>query len=757
MDGREIEHVEAHVADIGQPADDVVEGAVTAGIVGGGARKQFVPGAEAGGAALDQHGQLAGVERQVGAHAGARHQRCSLGRHQHVQTAGIVRRRIAPAEKRAERGPVVRRRPLVLPGLRRLDQLPALGQFQRQRQAGGVFLGDFAPPRGEEIAPRNQREAIAADRVERGDAAPAVVVDDAHRHFAPVLAIGGAHEECGGDGVMAVGEDVRLDDEGLANQSLGVEAAGIDFRGNRLDGDAIGGKGQQRLGGGRNSMNRGPFGLGHLRTSFSDLRFRHAACSPNPMHAIKGAGRINLPDRPFARCFSGIPRYPWQIANRSGESPPAPFCDHTRTMNPNTPYQFPPTRRVEDIPLVRGEGRFSDDLTIDGQLAAVFVRSSHAHASIRVDTAEALAQPGVVAVLTAADMEAAGVGSVSRPPPQTGRDGRPLIVPHRPALAAGRVVHVGEPIALVVAETLAAARAAADLVAVDYDERPAVTGATTALAPGAPQIWPEAPGNLAIDWVHPAIAADERDAVQRIIASAPHVVRVRAVNQRLAGVPLETRGATATFDAAAAHYTLHTPSQSAHSLKAGICAVMGLDPAELRVLSADVGGAFGLKTPPHPEHAALLVAARLTGRAVHWMATRSEGFLADHQGRDNVSEATLALDADGRFLALDVEAVTDLGAYVVSSGAIIATMGFGNCFPTMYDIPHVAVGVRLAFTNTVPTGAYRGAGRPEANYVMERVVEAAARAAGDRPARAPPAQSHSVRRDTLPLRQRPDL
>ncbi len=399
-------------------------------------------------------------------------------------------------------------------------------------------------------------------------------------------------------------------------------------------------------------------------------------------------------------------------------------------MNPNIQHEFPPTRRVEDIPLVRGEGRFSDDLHVAGQLAAVFVRSEHAHAAIRVDIAEARALPGVVAILTSADMDAAGIGSISRPPPQKGRDDKPLIVPSRPALATDRVVHIGEPIALVVAETPAAARAAADMVSVDYDARPVVTGGTAALAAGAYQIWPEAPGNLAMDWTVPAVSEAQRQEVQRIIAAAAHVVRIAVTNQRIAGVPLETRGATAIYDATANHTTLHAPSQSAHALKNGLCAIMGLDHKELRVLSADVGGAFGLKTPPYPEHAALLVAAKLTGRPVHWMATRSEAFLSDHQGRDNAAEATLALDKDGRFLALDVAAVVDLGAYVASSGAIIATMGFANCFPTVYDIPHLAVDVRLAFTNTVPTGAYRGAGRPEANYVMERVVDAAARQLG---------------------------
>jgi carbon-monoxide dehydrogenase large subunit len=386
------------------------------------------------------------------------------------------------------------------------------------------------------------------------------------------------------------------------------------------------------------------------------------------------------------------------------------------------------TLRVEDGPLLRGTASFSDDLHIDGQLHAVFVRSVHAHARIAAIDAAAAMMPGVVAVLTADDIRKAGVETVSRPPPQTGRDGKALIVPHRPALASGRVVHIGEAVALVVAESAALARDAADRVIVDYEPLPVVTDATEALATGAPVVWPEAAGNLALDWMIPT--PDSAAEVDAVLAAAAHVVRIRVVNQRIAGVPLEPRGATAIFDPSTSRYVLHAPSQAAHSIKAGLTAIMGLQPSHLQVLSGHVGGAFGLKTPPYPEHAALLVAAKLTGRPVHWMATRSESFLCDHQGRDNITEAVLGLDADGRFLALKASAVTNLGAYLASSGAIIATNGFANCFPAQYAIPKVSIAVRLAFTNTVPTGAYRGAGRPEANYVIERLIDAAARQLG---------------------------
>ena len=390
--------------------------------------------------------------------------------------------------------------------------------------------------------------------------------------------------------------------------------------------------------------------------------------------------------------------------------------------------------RVEDTRLIRGEGRFADDLKLDGQLFGAFVRSPHAHARIHsLSVEDALAVPGVVDVVTAADIEAAGVGNISRPRPLANPGGAPQIVPHRPALAGEKVAHAGEAVALVVAETLTAAIDAADLVAVDYDPLPAVAQALDALAGDAPQIWPEAAGNMALDWAGPKAIFQSGPDVDRIVSEARHRVDIRAVNQRISGAPLETRGATAVFDAATESFTLHAPSQSAHVLKAQFCAIMGLTPDKLRVLSGDVGGAFGLKTAAYPEYAALLVAARKVGRPVHWMSTRSEAFLTDNQARDQVCDATLALDENGRFLALKIAAVTNLGAYVTAAGAGIATENFAVCFPGIYDIPDVSVRVRLAFTNTAPTGPYRGAGRPEANYVMERLVDAAARQIGADP------------------------
>lgn len=387
--------------------------------------------------------------------------------------------------------------------------------------------------------------------------------------------------------------------------------------------------------------------------------------------------------------------------------------------------------RVEDFRLVRGEGRFSDDVCLAGQLSAVFVRSPHAHARVlAVDSAAAQDAPGVVDVLTAADLDAAGVTNMSGHPPIEGRDGRSVAVPERPPLARERVMYVGDPVAMVVAETRAAAEDAAELVTVDYEELPSVIGAEHALSPEAPELWPEAPGNLALDWPGPLPSEENEAAVEQVLSTAEHRVRIRTDNQRLAGAPLEPRGATAAFDSESGRYTLHCGTQGTVHLRTPLARIMGVEDRAIRVLTDDVGGAFGLKSPVYPEYPALLVAAKKLGRPVHWMSTRSEAFVTDNHGRDVVVIGELALDDQGRFLALKVDAIANMGSYMGSNGARIATNNFSRCFPTVYSIPKVAIGMRCVFTNTTPTGPYRGAGRPEANYLMERLVAAAARATG---------------------------
>ena len=401
----------------------------------------------------------------------------------------------------------------------------------------------------------------------------------------------------------------------------------------------------------------------------------------------------------------------------------------------NSPADHRTLRRVEDEQLLRGRGRFIDDAPQPGQVYGCFVRSTHGHAKIRgTDATGAQAADGVLAVLTAADMKRAGVGRVTRHPPIAGRNGAALIEPPRPALADDRVMHVGEPVALVVATSAALAQDAAERVNVEYEELNPVIDAREAVASGAPQLWPQAPGNLAIDWQSPASpdGANEKE-VARIIAAASHVARVSQLNQRIAAVTMEPRGGTASHDAATDRYTMRVCSQSAIALRDALAATMGIETNRLRIVTEDVGGAFGMKSPVYPEYPALLVAAKTLGRPVHWMASRAESFLTDNQARDMFADGELALDAKGKFLALRLSCVVNLGAYVGLVGVHLATYNFARCLPAMYRISAIDVRVRGAFTNTVPTAPYRGAGRPEANYLLERLVEEAARITGIAP------------------------
>ncbi len=404
-------------------------------------------------------------------------------------------------------------------------------------------------------------------------------------------------------------------------------------------------------------------------------------------------------------------------------------------MNAISPPRSKHEPRVEDDALVRGNGRFADDPRLPNQAYAAFVRSPHAHARVlAVKTEAARAAKQVLAVLTAEDMKAAGVGSVARHPPVVGRGGAKMAMPFRPALAGDKVMHGGEPVAMVVAETRAAAQDAADLVQVDYEELPAVVDLETAMK-GQTQLFADAPGNLCIDWPGPvADAQNERD-VAEIIAKAPHVARVSVTNQRMVVASLETRGATGVYDAATESYTLYACSQGADSLRTMGAAIMGIPNEKLRVITQDVGGAFGMKTTVYPEYPALLIAARKLGRPVHWQSTRSEAFVTDIQARDTVSHVELALDDKGKFLALRVRHLCNQGAYVSTAGIGLNTNNFARCLPGMYRIPKVDVSSACYFSNKIPIGPYRGAGRPEANYALERAVEEAARITGIDPVR----------------------
>lgn len=385
--------------------------------------------------------------------------------------------------------------------------------------------------------------------------------------------------------------------------------------------------------------------------------------------------------------------------------------------------------RVEDDALVRGRGQFVDDVEKQGVAHAVFVRSPYAHAGIvSVSLDEALRAPGVLGIMTAADLE--GIGTVTRHPPLGGRGGTKIAFPHRPCLAERKVMHVGEAVAMVVADSLAQALDAAELVAVEYEELPALVDAHDALKPDALQLHDNIPGNLAIDYPGPVDDPANVAAVDAILKSAAHVARVTVVHQRMVMAPMETRGGTASFDAKSGRYTLRVCSQGTTPMRDMVAAIMGIDKKDLRVLTDDVGGAFGLKSGAYPEYPVLLAAAKKFGRKVHWMSSRAEAFNSDNQARDNATVAELALDKDGHFLALRARQIQNLGAYVASAGIMLATNNFARCFPAMYAIPKLDIGVLCAYTNTLPTGPYRGAGRPEANYVIERLVDEASRVTG---------------------------
>ncbi|HEX3863998.1 MAG TPA: xanthine dehydrogenase family protein molybdopterin-binding subunit [Stellaceae bacterium] len=385
--------------------------------------------------------------------------------------------------------------------------------------------------------------------------------------------------------------------------------------------------------------------------------------------------------------------------------------------------------RDEDRRLLTGAGQFLDDEAISGAAWGVFVRSPHASAAIRrIDTAVARSQPGILAVLTAADLDAAGIGSVAHAVPVPGGAG--MVVPFRPALVCDAARHVGDAVALVVGDTEAAARDAAELVEIDYEPREAVTDVARAVLSGAPRIWPEGAGNVALDWHGVGADPASREELRRIFAGAAHVARVHLINQRIVMAPMEPRGALALYDPADNRYVLHVASQSAYVMRQHLARTLGVPADRIRVISRDVGGAFGMRTAGYPEYPPLMLAAKLLGRPVRWRSTRQEGFVSDNQARDTVIDAALALDDTGRFLALDIDVLAALGAYQTSHGAFIATVNFARCLPCMYDIDKIGLRIRCLFTNTVPTGPYRGAGRPEANYALERLADEAARVSG---------------------------
>jgi len=384
-----------------------------------------------------------------------------------------------------------------------------------------------------------------------------------------------------------------------------------------------------------------------------------------------------------------------------------------------------PVPRMEDPTLLRGRGRYTDDIDLPGQAYAVMVRSRVAHGVLKgVDAAAALAMPGVLAVYTQADLEQAGFGPLKCPLNIPQRDGSPMKTPPRPSLAKGKVRFVGEPVACVVAETALQARDAAEAVMLDMDELPAVTSPAEALAPGAPQIHDEAPGNLALDFRYGDAAA-----VEKAFAAAAHVTRLEIVSNRIVVNPMEPRSAIGVYDPATERWTLHVGCQGVMGIRGGLARdVLNVPPAKVRVLTGNVGGSFGMKSQVYPEYGPLLLAAKLLGRPVKWTDERSESFLSDHHGRDHQRIAELALDRDGRFLAVRLTGTANAGAYIYPP--MPATTNAVKNLIDVYATPAMEVNSKVVFTNTTPIGAYRGAGRPEGNYYMERLIDTAAREMG---------------------------
>src|SRR5712664_1825754 len=385
-----------------------------------------------------------------------------------------------------------------------------------------------------------------------------------------------------------------------------------------------------------------------------------------------------------------------------------------------------PIKRFEDVRLVRGEGRFHDDVNLSGQAHAVIVRSIHAHARIvKIDAAHALRAPGVLAVFTGSDV--AHLGTMKMLLKRKRPDGSPMFAPPHRGLTRERARYVGDPVAMVVAETLAQAEDAAESVRIDYEPLPSVT--STAEAVGGPPVWDECPDNVSN--VH---EVGDRAATEAAFARAARVVRRRYLITRVHAQYMEARGAVGAWDPGEQRYTLHADVQYPHRVRTALATnILNVPEHQIRVIAGDVGGGFGTKGWQYPEHRLVLWAARRLGRPVKWRCERREAIPADEHARDNVSDAELALDAQGRFLALRVRTLANVGAYVSSDRTLLATFSNIATLVGVYAFPAAHVAVTSVLTNTNSTAPYRGAGRPEATYVIERLIDDAARALHDDP------------------------
>jgi aerobic carbon-monoxide dehydrogenase large subunit len=382
-------------------------------------------------------------------------------------------------------------------------------------------------------------------------------------------------------------------------------------------------------------------------------------------------------------------------------------------------------RRKEDFRFLTGNGSYTADMVFEGQTEAVVMRSPHAHARIlSIDTADARTRPGVIAIFTSDDIEAAGLGTIPCLYDPMEPLGSTMITPPRRLLARGIVRHVGDPVVFVVAETAAQARDASEFVVIDYEPLPAITDAKAATAPGAPQLWAQASANTSFNW-----EKGDRASTDAAFEAADHVVELDLINNRLVANPMEPRNAIGIWDEE--RFTLYSGTQGVHLVHRQLANhIFNLPEDRIRVVTPDVGGGFGTKGFFYPEQALVLFAAREVGRPVRWIGDRTDSFLSDAQGRDHITRAELALDTNAKFLAIRVRTFVNLGAYLSNYGAAIPTGEYAGLLAGVYTLPSAHVEVRGVFTNTVQTDAYRGAGRPESIYVVERVVDAAARQLG---------------------------
>jgi aerobic carbon-monoxide dehydrogenase large subunit len=381
-----------------------------------------------------------------------------------------------------------------------------------------------------------------------------------------------------------------------------------------------------------------------------------------------------------------------------------------------------PVRRKEDDTLVRGKGKYTDDFNLPGQAYAWIVRSSHAHGVIRgIDISAAKTMPGVLGVWTGADMAAADQGPFTCGLPLKSRDGSPLLQTNRTPLMTDKVRYVGDPVAFVVAETIAQARDAAEAVVLDIDPLPAVTSAEDAAKPGAPQLYDHIPNNVALDYHYGDTAA-----IDAAFASAAHVTKLDIVNTRVAVVSMEPRAALASYDRSSERFTIQVPTQGVAGNRANLAKNLKVPNDKVRVLTANVGGSFGMKNINYPEYMCILHAAKTLGKPVKWTDERSTSFLSDSQGRAQLIHAELALDSEGRFLAVRLNGYGNLGAYITGVSPGPLSLNTGKNLASVYRTPLLSVDIKCVLTNTTLMGAYRGAGRPEANYFMERLIDAAA-------------------------------